>query len=269
MTRPGADDIPTMAGSDDGRAGVLIEDAPYGRPLLIAFGGVAGRLGMAPFEFFRLVSDLPCGKVFVRDIDQAWYQRGVDGLGGGIDDSAASLAQMIAARSPERVVMVGNSAGGYAALLFGHLIPDVDAILAFSPQTFIDRWHRAIHLDRRWRRPIATANRGRSPARYRDLLPILRSRTQDPPRVDIFASVSDRLDSLHARRVGTVPHITIRWCEGTDHSLIRSLRDRGELKPLLEAAIRPDPGSAARRAEPESGSGRRGPAQGGAPMDGA
>ena len=45
--------------------------------LLIAFGGLRGRIGMPPFEFLRLTGEIPVKRVFVRDLRQAWYHEGL------------------------------------------------------------------------------------------------------------------------------------------------------------------------------------------------
>ena len=39
------------------------------------------------------------------------------------------------------IITIGGSMGGYAALLFGSLLP-VNGIIAFGPQTFIDKDNR-------------------------------------------------------------------------------------------------------------------------------
>ena len=44
---------------------------------------------------------------------------------------------------------MGNSAGGYAAILFGLLLK-VDKVVAFSPQTFFGPFKNLINRDFRW-----------------------------------------------------------------------------------------------------------------------
>jgi acetyl esterase/lipase len=220
----------------------MLDPAGPGDPLLIAFGGIAGRLAMPPFEFFRLTSAVPCGKVFVRDLHQAWYHRGVADLGASIDETASALGDLIASQVPGRVVTIGNSAGGYAALLFGHLVSRIDAVMAFSPQTFIDRTHRLVHRDRRWRREIAALHALDARSRgYLDLRAALRRPEVGSPETHVFASADDRLDRIHARRLAGIRGVTVHEYPSGGHSLIRSLRDRGELAPLLLAALRDEP----------------------------
>ena len=60
--------------------------------LVIAFGGLAGEMGIPPWEFFRILDDLPIQRVFVRDIEQVWYQAGVPRLGDTISDRSRHLS---------------------------------------------------------------------------------------------------------------------------------------------------------------------------------
>src|SRR5690349_12476934 len=105
-------------------AGSLVVDfSTESDVLLIAFAGMRGMVGMPPFEFFNVVStlDVPVKRAFVRDLRQAWYHLGTPGLGETIDEIAVALRGVVAAAAVRRVVTVGYSAGGYAAILFGTL----------------------------------------------------------------------------------------------------------------------------------------------------
>lgn len=220
----------------------ILEIHEPGAPLLVAFGGLKGNLGMPPFEFLRSTEALRAGKVFVRDPHQAWYHRGVPGLGDDIDQVAAGLARVIDTHDPARVVMTGNSAGGYAALLFSRIVPNVDAVIAFSPQTFIDRWHRAWHRDQRWRDQLRLVQRtGFARPDSLDLLHVIRRGIAPEVSTHIYVGADDRLDLVHARRMSDVPGVQVHEVrEGGGHSVVRSLRDRGALTTILQASLRGD-----------------------------
>ncbi len=49
--------------------------------LLIALGGFAGGMGIPPFEFFKITSDLNTNRVFIRDLRQAMYHGGLPDVG--------------------------------------------------------------------------------------------------------------------------------------------------------------------------------------------
>ena len=66
-------------------AGLALDLGPESDVILIAFGGLLGRLGAVPlFEFFNVVSTFGVKKAFVRDLNQCWYHRGVVGVGADI-----------------------------------------------------------------------------------------------------------------------------------------------------------------------------------------
>ena len=104
-------------------AGMVSSLDEPGNVALVLFGGRNSQMGLQPpFEFFRLTQDLPVKRIFLRDHEQAWYHRGVRGAGNSVDEVAERLAQLFVQAKIDKVVMVGNSMGGYAALLFGNLL---------------------------------------------------------------------------------------------------------------------------------------------------
>ena len=109
-----------------------------GDSLLIIFGGIAGNLGLPPFEFGRMLGGFECKKIFVRDLSQSWYCNGLPGIADSFDGMVAYLAERAKESGAKNVVTIGNSAGGYAALLAGQLL-GANRVRAFSPQTFLSQ----------------------------------------------------------------------------------------------------------------------------------
>lgn len=63
-----------------------VEDlTPESDIMLIAFGGIKGKLGIPPFEFFKSTSSYYMKKIYIREINQAWYHQGLSGIGTDID----------------------------------------------------------------------------------------------------------------------------------------------------------------------------------------
>ena len=126
--------------------------------LIIAFGGIAKQLLMPPVEFFRISNSLSYNCIFVRDLKQAWYHLGV---GKGLNDFGEvfrRLVREIEALAPKTIFATGTSAGGYAALAFGHFL-GVDEVHAFVPQTFIDAKNRRQIGEYRWSKEIQRLHR--------------------------------------------------------------------------------------------------------------
>ena len=76
--------------------------------------------------------------IFIRDVFKQWY---VNGINQHLD-SVEKVADWLRAECKGyKTVVIGSSAGGYAAVLFGKLI-DADIQIAFSPQLDISQYHK-------------------------------------------------------------------------------------------------------------------------------
>lgn len=202
----------------------LVADLHDSPTVVIAFGGIHTRMGgIPPYEFFGQLDGLDIDRVFVRDLDQAWYQNGIRGIADNITDAAKGLAEL---RDHERVVCVGCSAGGFAAILFGQLI-DADETHAFGPQTVIAK--RALRRmgDRRWDRYLKPVWK-----HVGTLLDV----GLELDNVTVHYGTDDRLDVVHAERLAGLAKLVPY--EGLGHELTRTLRDRGELQTILREAVR-------------------------------
>jgi hypothetical protein len=213
---------------------VALDLAGDARTLLVLFGGIAGGVSMPVFEFFRLTAGMPGKKAFLRDPRRGWYQLGLPGVGPTSQDVRRYLDRVIAEADVDRVVMAGASAGGYAAMLFGAWC-GADHVLAFSPQTFIDAANRAAAGDNRWEPQIDHLHAVNPPEAVYDLRDVLGGTS---PRIDLHVSNDDALDLLHARRVADLPSVSITEHDQGGHRLVKTLRDRGILGPLLRDALR-------------------------------
>lgn len=206
------------------------------RSLLVLFGGIAGGVSMPVFEFFRLTAGYPAKRAFLRDPRRGWYQLGIPGVGETADDVRRLLDETIRRAGVERVVMAGASAGGFAAILFGTWCR-ADEVIAFSPQTFIDADNRQLAGDDRWPEQIdalhaSMAGRG-AVLDLLDVLPVVPGKT----RYQVHVSSDDDLDRIHASRVAERGGVEVFQHERGGHRLVKTLRDRGLLQPMLLEAL--------------------------------
>jgi hypothetical protein len=237
MTQISGDSFESLVARRDTHA--VLDLAGDGRSLLILFGGIAGGVSMPVFEFFRLTSSIPGKKAFLRDPLRGWYQLGIPGIGFSATDIRDFLNDVIASADVDRVVMAGASAGGFAALLFGTWC-GADEVIAFSPQTFIDRENRRLSKDDRWEQQIGdlyAAMVGRAP--ILDILDVLPLNGAHP-RIQIHVSSDDALDMVHAHRMDGRGDTSIVVHENGGHRLVKTLRDRGLLQPILLDALAVD-----------------------------
>jgi hypothetical protein len=226
----------TTAGEDEGLSRDL---EPSADVLVVTFGGLSNSVGeIPPFEFGRVLDRVgPAKKLFLRDHEQAWYHRGVRGVAPDIEGVAAALREEIDAVGPARTVFLGSSAGGYAALLFGSLL-GATTIHVFGAQSFVSPTLRLAHRDARWRRPwLALLRSGDYRRRYGDLRATVGRDAGAPGSVVAHYCAADRLDRVHAERLGEAPAVELRAYPEGGHNVVKRLRDEGRLEPLLAEVL--------------------------------
>jgi hypothetical protein len=207
---------------------IQIDLKKNGLPLVIAFSGLG-----AEFNFVKTLKEYPVNAIFIRDLKNNWYVNGLPGVGDTVDEVCQYLTQQIALLNPSKIIMVGSSAGGFAALLYGSLLK-VDSILAFSPQTFMTKSKCLLYLDYRWLdRVIEIYASETVNHRYLDL----RARVEQHSNETVIVyDKYHRLDRLHAERIQG-PHVQLLPKTEGGHNLVRTLRDNGELDLLIRGVL--------------------------------
>lgn len=194
--------------------------------LVIVFGGMAGRPMMPPAEFARSLSGRGADLLFVKDFWQAWYQRGLLGISRGVKDSVEALRRSAAEGRYREVHMVGMSAGGFAALLFGALLP-AKHIVAFSPQTLIS----AATIEEF----AATDTRAEEipqNGQFTDLARILPT-IPFSGTMDVYFAAHHRTDAPAAQRLTGTPGVRLHPLPTDMHNVVRFLRDQGRFDETL------------------------------------
>jgi len=205
--------------------------------LLLAFGGMKGKLDIPPFEFFGLTGEMPTKRLFVRDLKQAWYHRGVRRHGATIPAVAEHLERIIARQRIERLVVVGTSAGGYAALIFGSLL-GADRVLCWGPQTTLDLELLGQMEDHRWDDKIARlVSDHHLDEEWIDLRRALPGARIAQTQYELFFDDSYLPDRLHVERLVGVDGVQLRPVAGGEHEVARQMRKTGELEQVLRSAL--------------------------------
>ena len=118
-----------------------------GETMVIAFGGLQQHIGggkgggMPPHEFVKSCRRAGARHaLFVRDATRSWYCRGLGSgaFGDGrrcesFDELVESLRSEVARLKPRRVITIGSSMGGYAAVRAGIAL-NASRAIGFSPQ---------------------------------------------------------------------------------------------------------------------------------------
>ncbi len=231
----------SQAPVDDGNP-VLRDYSADSDVLIVSFGGLRRRPEIPPgFSFVRVLDGLPARKLLVRDLQRAWFLRGLPGLARNVAETTEFLEREIESARARRVVMIGFSLGGFAAMLYGHRLK-VAEVHAFSPQTFVSLARRLRHRDSRWQRLVLKFHLSSAAFAPRDLRPLLTAASGRTRQIVYYATDS-RLDTVHAEHVCGLPGVELRAYPEGGHRLVTDMRDRGELRTIIEGSIKGTPAS--------------------------
>lgn len=119
---------------------LFIENEKHNKDILfVSFGGSGqglGKLNIFEFQNFLKKNFSTYNQHYYLDKKQLWYTQGIDGISTNINETSEFIKNKI--KPYKKVIFIGSSAGGYAAILFGSLLK-VTTVIAFNPQTFISR----------------------------------------------------------------------------------------------------------------------------------
>jgi len=185
--------------------------------LIVCFGGMAFQFGgILPFEFLNYLSSIYTNEfdlIFYIDKHQCWYHKGIEHITNNIQETALYLNSLIKDGNYEKVVFMGTSAGGYAAILFGSLC-NVNYVISFKPQTILEN-------------PMNV--------KYRDLKNVINQKTN----YILYGNKSihcrnDLHHILHCENIEHFPNVKVVKSDTCD---LKQLRDDGFIKQLIDNLI--------------------------------
>lgn len=194
------------------------------------------------FEWRRLFSHYPVARLHLRDFPQVMYQRGVPGISSDIDGTARWIQNQIEEHDIQRVAFFGACAGGYAAIVLGHLL-GADEVYAFSPVTLLPtRSMREVVTFMRSERSRAISILNlrlkcdpRIDHRYYDL-----ARTLDDAdgrtRFHLHYGVDNRRDRDWCFHLAHVPGVNLHGHPSETHPVSHDLKAWGQLALIVDNA---------------------------------
>jgi hypothetical protein len=246
----GLDRVPELTGAalksarSNPEVGCLIDRVFPGQPLIISFSFLDERR-LPNFDFFGRTkkledrSGIRFNRILVRDIESAWYHRGVPGLGMHVDAVASSLRGLIQSILPSRVMTIGQSMGGYGAILFGMLL-NADRIVAFGTLTHLDPAEALCYGDRRYLQYMDSVRIGRPKSSYDDLAQLGNALNYRGELHLIFGThpghddgVSGNHDAIHALRLARLPNVFLYPYPEAHHVIVPWLIEHGQIDDLL------------------------------------
>ena len=185
---------------------------PNSDTLIVSFAGNAKLFGGIPrFEFVQFLKQFNVSKHFYLDEHSDLYHKGLIGTT-SIDESVEYLKNEI--KQYKRVLFLGNSGGGYAAILFGSLL-EVNMVLAFVPQTI----RRNEEVDEK----------------YRDISIFINNKTKYYIYGDTsIVNEEDYHHISHCERIAHHPNVFLIKKNGLH---LKEMRDSGELFDILKTII--------------------------------
>jgi len=222
---------------------LLIDAWVPGAPLLISFAYVGWD---KPSDFYLYgrskklegMTGRPINRIMLRDRNNHWYLRGVTGVADSAEQLAERLRALIAAVTPSEVWCIGESMGGYAAILYGILL-DADRIVSFgalssfSPQ-FAERYH-----DMRWHRSMAELPPSSSTLTT-DLPELARAHGYAKPlhlvlgtSAGVNAPNAVNLDVMHGQRFADLPGVRYHYYPEAEHAVTHWLSENQQFDAIL------------------------------------
>lgn len=216
-------------GINDNRTACLIDMQPSSDTLLVCFTGGGRELMMPPFDFLVSIHGLVAKRILLRDFRRAFYHHGVEGHSHDIDSTRTFLDREIARSGATRVVMLGTSMGGYAALLYG-LLCAAHEVHGFAPVTALTPALQGFDAPGQpsWSSVLATLD-----GRYLDLAACYRATTA-VPRCYLHVGEGNADDVVHAERLRGCRGVHFNYRPTAEHNIARYMLQRGELAELLK-----------------------------------
>lgn len=217
-------------------APILVEAGANPEVLVIACTGFKGRLMMPTLDFLALTGLSGYSRILLLDTSQTCYMGGLPPLFADYAALLAHLRESIARLAPRKIICIGASSGGFAALLFGHEL-GADYVHAFSPYTYLDAANGL-----RYRDPDVE---GRAEAYHRiqglpqevhrlfDLQQVL-AQDNGSSRYFIHACRNSQWDMLRAKHVESCPGVVVVGYPCQSHGVAATLARAGLLDGLLK-----------------------------------
>lgn len=202
---------------------LLISALPgTGRTAVLVFTGMRGAMGgHQAIEFPRLASARGEPVIFVSDLRISWYT-----APGQVERIRREVEAYCAAQGIQELRTLGNSMGGYGAILFSTVLP-VCTVAAFVPQI---RMTPDVLAMPHWQRSVSRIG----PSVVRDLNDrMAASRAQ----FTLIFGDQDIDDRLHTAALRPAPNVDVLVLPGVDHDAARWLKTRGMLEPLGAAML--------------------------------
>jgi tetratricopeptide (TPR) repeat protein len=210
--------------------GFIEKPNPGSDVLLVAFAGSNSRVAITFSLLHRYLRTTGANLVYVRDIQETRYLRGIVGLGDDFASTADAIRELADRAGAKRILMLGNCEGCAGALRYGAAV-DAQAVLAVSPNIGVPASQVL--------KPMDSGKVDRIRAAYPGLLdvPALYRTAGEKPRVTLIFGEKDEPDDSRVRELANVPGVASAGIAQHRFPILRILLTEGLLQPMLQEFV--------------------------------
>ena len=203
--------------------------------LFITFAGLGMKNSLPTFIFHNYLKKYKTiDKLFLRDIKCKYYLTGLKNSTKNIQETVDLIRTLTNVKKYKKIVALGCSAGGFAAILFGNILK-FTKVIAFSPQTVINNHKLSIVKDTNHAPKTCKYLTNYSQDFFYQKCLNLKSFIPFTTNVDIHYS-NMALNGVDKRHAEYIKHDKCKLIEynSNNHILALELRDSGKLKSIIE-----------------------------------
>jgi predicted esterase YcpF (UPF0227 family) len=196
--------------------------AGTGEKLVISFRGLGSQRGGGgrTEEFWGSIrQDGRNHLLFIADVAQSWYN-----TRGMIQRIRDHVSEVIARVKPRQISAIGNSMGGYGAIVFSRFFP-FDQVLSICPQATLNQ---NIVPDRRWARYARAVRAMRAPH--------VRDCVNPTTRYTVLLGARG-LERIQTVQMPTQDNVRVFQMQGYYHAVAEGLKEQGLLRPMVHSFL--------------------------------
>ena len=205
--------------------------------LLISFGSMGAKAfdedRIPSFNFYRLFeNDKSFDKLFIRDIKREFYLTGLKNTTKNFQETIDLIKELTSVKNYRKIVAIGASAGGFAAILYGQLL-NFSKVIAFNPQTVLSIEMETVLKDLKFNKLCGKLRKlNTSDTLYQKCLN-LKNLIPFKTNVDLHFSGLSKIDKKHAEYIEHENCKLIKY-QSSSHLIAQQLRESEELKSIIE-----------------------------------
>lgn len=218
-----AGDLPSRTAQD----GFIALTAQRRQKLLLVFTGMARQFGCPLPLIHQWFRGLDCSLVYLFDVQATYYLGGVPGLAETLQGTAERLRGLADEIGAESTFCIGNSGGGFGALLYGPLV-GARRSLSLSPPTVIRESLAPLCARLPQLQSLVSADGTISLAAFH-------RQSSVRPQARVYFPAENPHDSEEAKGLAGLAGLEVRPVAGVkDHNLVPVLVSRGSFDRELQ-----------------------------------